>query len=140
MTGVFTNVKLETVDPGKAGEKAGLKSGDIVLSIDNQPVGDNREKLTALIQQSPGKKMAWVVEREGKPISLEVTPGAMNLGSGRVGIKITGDKRTATFPEVISGTYKQVAGSTVGILTGFKMLILGQFKMDDLGGPVEPRK
>jgi regulator of sigma E protease len=135
MTGIFTNVKLETVDPGKAGERAGLKSGDIVLSINNQLVGDDRERLTTLIQQSPGKKMDWVVERDGKPISVEVTPDNES-GSGRVGIKITGDKRAASFTEVISGTYKQVVGSTVGILTGFKMLVLGQFKMDDLGGPV----
>jgi regulator of sigma E protease len=135
MTGVFTNVKLDTVDAGKAAEKAGLKAGDIVISVNNEPIGEDREKLTTLIQQNPNKKMLWLVERNGNTIPLEVVP-ADESGSGKVGIKISGDKRAATVSEVITGTYKQVVGSTIGILTSFKMLIFGQFKMDDLGGPV----
>jgi regulator of sigma E protease len=136
ITGVFTNVKLDTVDPGKAGDKAGLKAGDIVISVNNEPIGENREKLTTLIQQNPNKKMTWLVERGGSTIPIEVVPLADDAGTGKVGIKISGDKRSASASEVITGTYKQVVGSTVGILTSFKMLIFGQFKMDDLGGPV----
>jgi regulator of sigma E protease len=136
ITGVFTNVKLDTVDPGKAGDKAGLKAGDIVISVNNEPIGENREKLTTLIQQNPNKKMSWLVERGGSTIPIEVVPLADEAGTGKVGIKISGDKRPANASEVITGTYKQVVGSTIGILTSFKMLIFGQFKMDDLGGPV----
>jgi regulator of sigma E protease len=136
ITGVFTNVKLDTVDPGKAGDKAGLKAGDIVMSVNNEPIGENREKLTTLIQQNPNKKMSWLVERGGSTIPIEVVPLADDAGTGKVGIKISGDKRSANASEVITGTYKQVVGSTIGILTSFKMLIFGQFKMDDLGGPV----
>jgi regulator of sigma E protease len=136
ITGVFTNVKLDTVDPGKAGDKAGLKAGDIVISVNNEPIGENREKLTTLIQQNPNKKMTWLVERGGSTIPIEVVPLADDAGTGKVGIKISGDKRSASASEVITGTYKQVVGSTVGILTSFKMLIFGQFKMEDLGGPV----
>jgi regulator of sigma E protease len=135
MTGVFTNVKLDAVEAGKAGDKAGLKSGDIVVSVNNQPIGDNREKLTTMIQQNANKKMSWVVQRGRTEIPVDVIP-ADESGAGKVGIKITGDKRPATFTEVFTGTYQQVVGSTVGILTSFKMLILGHFKMDDLGGPV----
>jgi regulator of sigma E protease len=136
MTGVFSNVKLDTVDPGKPGHKAGLKAGDIVISVNNEPIGENREKLTTLIQQNPGKKMSWLVERGGSTIPLAVIPEADQAGAGKVGIKITGDKRSASASEVVTGTYKQVVGSTIGILTSFKMLIFGQFKMEDLGGPV----
>jgi regulator of sigma E protease len=135
MTGVFTNVKLDTVEAGKAGEKAGLKSGDIVVSVNHQLIGDNREKLTSMIQQNANKKMSWVVKRGGSEIPIEVVP-ADESGAGRVGIKITGDKRAASFTEVFTGTYQQVVGSTVSILSSFKMLILGHFKMEDLGGPV----
>jgi regulator of sigma E protease len=135
MTGVFTNVKLDTVNPGNAGDKAGLKAGDIVISVNKEPIGEDREKLTTLIKQSPNKKMSWLVERGGNTIPLEVVPSEEG-GAGKVGISITGDKRPASVSEVLTGTYKQVVGSTLGILTSFKMLIFGQFKMDDLGGPV----
>jgi regulator of sigma E protease len=136
ITGVFTNVKLDTVDPGKAGDKAGLKAGDIVVSVNNEPIGEDREKLTTLIQQNPNKKMSWVVDRGGNTIPIDVVPLADDAGTGKVGVKISGDKRSANTSEVITGTYKQVVGSTIGILNSFKMLIFGQFKMEDLGGPV----
>lgn len=135
MAGIPTNVKLEKVEPGYAGEKAGLKAGDIVLSINNEPIGDDREKLVTLIQHSSGKKMSWVVERGGNPLSIEVIPESVS-GIWKTGITISGDTRSATFPEVMEGTYDQMIGNSVSILTGFKKLISGQVKMDELGGPV----
>ncbi|WP_240159623.1 RIP metalloprotease RseP, partial [Paenibacillus aceris] len=81
MSGVLTNVKLDSVLAGKAGEKAGLHKGDIIISIDNQPIGDDREKLVNTIQSSAGKPMTWVVDRAGNPLTLQVTP-EMEAGSG----------------------------------------------------------
>lgn len=135
MSGVFTNVKLDSVLAGKAGEKAGLHKGDIIISIDNQPIGDDREKLVTTIQSSAGKPMTWVVDRAGNPLTLQVTP-EMEAGSGKLGVVISGDRRSASFGEVISGTYEQVVGTTIGIITGLQKLVTLQFKLDDLGGPV----
>ncbi|MBP1961072.1 RIP metalloprotease RseP [Paenibacillus aceris] len=135
MSGVLTNVKLDSVLAGKAGEKAGLHKGDIIISIDNQPIGDDREKLVNTIQSSAGKPMTWVVDRAGNPLTLQVTP-EMEAGSGKLGVVISGDRRSASFGEVISGTYEQVVGTTIGIITGLQKLVTLQFKLDDLGGPV----
>lgn len=135
MSGVFTNVKLDSVLAGKAGEKAGLQKGDIIMSIDNQPIGADREKLVTSIQSSAGKPMTWVIDRAGNPLTLQVVP-EMEAGSGKLGVVISGDRRDATFPEVISGTYESVVGTTIGIMTGLQKLVLLQFKLDDLGGPV----
>ncbi|WNR46680.1 RIP metalloprotease RseP [Paenibacillus roseipurpureus] len=135
MSGVFTNVKLDTVQAGRAGEKAGLQKGDIIMSIDKQPIGDDREKLVSSIQSSAGKTMTWVIDRAGTPITLQVTP-EMEAGAGKLGVVISGDRRSATFSEVIAGTYDQVVGTTIGIITGLQKLVLLQFKLDDLGGPV----
>ncbi|MDQ0887563.1 regulator of sigma E protease [Paenibacillus sp. V4I9] len=135
MSGVFTNVKLDSVLAGKAGEKSGLHKGDIIMSIDNQPIGDDREKLVTSIQSSAGKSMTWVVDRAGNPITLQVTP-EMEAGAGKLGVVISGDRRSATFSEVLTGTYEQVVGTTIGIVTGLQKLVMLQFKLDDLGGPV----
>ena len=40
------------------------------------------------------------------------------------------------FGEVFTGTYDQVVGTTIGIVTGLQKLVMLQFKLDDLGGPV----
>ncbi|NOV03131.1 RIP metalloprotease RseP [Paenibacillus planticolens] len=135
ISGVFTNVKLDSVLAGKAGEKAGLHKGDIIISIDNQPIGDDREKLVNTIQSSAGKPMTWVIDRAGNPLTLQVTP-EMEAGSGKLGVVISGDRRSATFNEVIKGTYQQVVGTTTMIVTGLQKLVTLQFKLDDLGGPV----
>ncbi|MDU0201320.1 MULTISPECIES: RIP metalloprotease RseP [Paenibacillus] len=135
MSGVFTNVKLDSVLAGKAGEKAGLQKGDIIISIDNQPIGSDREKLVTTIQSSAGKPMTWVIDRAGNPLTLQVTPET-EAGSGKLGVVISGDRRSASFGEVISGTYEQVVGTTIGIVTGLQKLVMLQFKLDDLGGPV----
>lgn len=135
MSGVFTNVKLDSVLAGKAGEKAGLLKGDIIMSIDKQPIGDDREKLVTAIQSSAGKPMTWVIDRAGNPLTLQVTP-EMEAGAGKLGVVISGDRRSATLSEVFTGTYDQVVGTTIGIVTGLQKLVMLQFKLDDLGGPV----
>ncbi|MGO4498702.1 RIP metalloprotease RseP [Paenibacillus sp. 2RAB27] len=135
MSGVFTNVKLDSVLAGKAGEKSGLQKGDIIMSIDKQPIGDDREKLVTSIQSSAGKPMTWVIDRAGNPITLQVTP-EMEAGAGKLGVVISGDRRSATLGEVFTGTYDQVVGTTIGIVTGLQKLVMLQFKLDDLGGPV----
>ncbi|RTE01812.1 RIP metalloprotease RseP [Paenibacillus whitsoniae] len=135
MSGVFTNVKLDTVQAGKAGEKAGLHKGDVIISINNQVIGDDREKLVTAIQSSAGKTMTWVVDRAGAPLTLQVTP-ELEAGTGKLGVVISGDRRNATFKEVMTGTYDQVVGTTISIVTGLQKLVMLQFKLDDLGGPV----
>ncbi|MDR6552781.1 RIP metalloprotease RseP [Paenibacillus qinlingensis] len=135
MSGVFTNVKLDSVLAGKAGEKAGLLKGDIIMSIDKQPIGDDRNKMVSAIQSSAGKTMTWVVDRAGNPLTLQVTP-EMEDGAGKLGVVISGDRRSATLGEVFTGTYDSVVGTTIGIVTGLQKLVMLQFKLDDLGGPV----
>ncbi|UKS29851.1 RIP metalloprotease RseP [Paenibacillus sp. HWE-109] len=135
ISGVFTNVKLDSVLAGKAGEKAGLHKGDVIISIDNQPIGTDREKLVTSIQASAGKPMTWVIDRAGNPLTVQVTP-EMDAGSGKLGVVISGDRRSANFSEVLTGTYDQVVGTTIGIVTGLQKLVTLQFKLDDLGGPV----
>ncbi|MCD1257782.1 RIP metalloprotease RseP [Paenibacillus athensensis] len=135
ISGVLTNVKLDQVNADKAGDKAGLKPGDIVISINNELIGDDRSKLVTLIQQSAGKEMTWVVNRSGSPLTLQVTPEDES-GAGKLGIVITGDRRNATLSEVFKGTYEQVVGTTIGIISGLQKLVTLNFKLDDLGGPL----
>ncbi|WP_217557501.1 RIP metalloprotease RseP [Paenibacillus sp. GbtcB18] len=132
MQGVPTNVKVDKLEPGRPSEKAGLMAGDVIVSVNQETIGDNREKFMKVVGSSPNEKMNWVIQRGGVEKKIEITPDE----NGKVGVYITGDKRSASFGETLKGTYNYVSTSTVGILDGFKKLVLGQFKMDDLGGPV----
>ena len=67
-------VRVESVDPGSNAEKAGLRSGDILLKMDNVelPVTPDRE----LVYFKPGQRVTFTVQRGAKILEI-----AFHLGS-----------------------------------------------------------
>ncbi len=69
------------------GEKGGLQDGDVILSLDGQPVKNVRELLRSVARAKVGEKMPVVVMRSGKPVQLKVEigerPSASEEGSGK---------------------------------------------------------
>ena len=53
---------------------AGIRPGDIVVSIAGKAVGGNADALTHAIQSHPGQPIPVVVDRGGRRLSLTVTP------------------------------------------------------------------
>lgn len=131
LNGVSTNVKLDNVEANSPAYQAGLQAGDLIKEVNFQPIGTDVNKLTTLIKDSQNKPMNWVISRKGEQIQKTVTP-VNNL----VGIRLTWEKRDATVIEAVSGAWDQLLFSAKQILIGFKMLLFGQFKMEDLGGPI----
>src|SRR5579885_2732160 len=64
---------LGTVFKGLPAAKAGLKEGDRVVSIDGQPISSFYQ-IISIVRSSPGKHLAFVVQRGGKPLSMTVIP------------------------------------------------------------------
>lgn len=135
MNGIPTNIKLGNVESGRPAEAAGLMKGDIVLEVNHTPIGTDSSKLSQLIQTSEGKPMTWIIERNKEQLQKTVTPASID-GALRVGITMDYDKRNATPVEVVKGAGENMVFMTKGIFLGFKQLVTGNFKMDDLGGPV----
>lgn len=136
LAGMPTNVKIEKVEPNSPAMQAGIQSGDIIKTVNGIPIATSTGKLTELIGQSADKKMDWVVDRGGKDTVIQVTPAKNAEGRIMVGVGLTSDKRSTGFGEAFSGGWENMKLATTQILLGFKMLILGQFSLDDLGGPV----
>jgi serine protease Do len=66
---------LPAITPGSPAEKAGLKSGDIVLSIEGTTV-DSEHPLDALLTSfAPGQSVKLTILRDGKQIDVTVTLG-----------------------------------------------------------------
>ena len=59
--------------PGPA-EVAGLRPGDVVVSVDGRPVGGNGDVLVAALHGSPDRPVTLVVDRAGTERTLVVTP------------------------------------------------------------------
>jgi serine protease Do len=90
------------VTPGKPGEKAGLKSGDVIVKIDGEEVKDSNDLTMRVTSHTPGSTVALDVVRDGKPMKINVTLGERPTGldwakSGRgAGDNDGGDKDNGT--------------------------------------------
>lgn len=112
---------------------AGLKQGDKVLSIDNQTI-TNWEEMVQIIQQNGNKPLHFLVERSGNQKDLEVTPKIRDKeGTGYIGVYPAVEK--SFLGSVVYG-FDQTYFWTKQILVGLSQLIVGQFSIDDLSGPV----
>ncbi|MFK7695799.1 RIP metalloprotease RseP [Paenibacillus sp. HJGM_3] len=136
LAGVPTNVKIEKVEPNSPASQAGIQAGDIIKTVNGTEIQTSTSKLTDLIGGSQDKKMDWTVIRGGKETPIQVTPAKNAEGRIMVGIGLTSDKRGTGVGEALSGGWENMKLATTQILLGFKMLVMGQFSMDDLGGPV----
>ena len=68
--------KVENVAPGSAAANAGLQNGDLITSLDGQPVKGS-ESLVALIRNSKvGQEVTLGVMRGGSTLELKATLGA----------------------------------------------------------------
>jgi len=66
--GVTSGILIRQVGKGYVGEKAGLKAGDVITSIDTRTVAAPRDLISYLRTQSqPGKAMVIQVVRDRKP-------------------------------------------------------------------------
>lgn len=68
-------------------EKAGLRSGDVIVSYDGRGVSDEHEIPQMVAATKPGKKVTVVVVRDGKEVSVPVTIAEMegDKVAGRAG-------------------------------------------------------
>ena len=68
-------LRLGGVSPGSAAEKAGLKSGDVVVEFDGATVTDLQSYSDALYSHKPGDEVTVVVMRGTERLTVKVTLG-----------------------------------------------------------------
>jgi S1-C subfamily serine protease len=78
--GVFAHALEEGVVvfgvvPGGPGERAGLREGDLIVSMEAEEVGSRRDLYMRLWRHAPGERLRIEVMRDNKVCSVEVTGG-----------------------------------------------------------------
>ena len=69
-----SGVPIKAVSEGSAADAAGLKAGDILTGLDGRWTTTISDVFAAAAWVSPGKPVDVTVLRDGKPLSLKVTP------------------------------------------------------------------
>lgn len=130
---------IQDVMKNSPAEDAGIKAGDIFLSIDNNPLFD-REEVVKIISSSKDKLIQISLLRDEDTLTAAVNPG----DEGKIGIALTdiytGDfeYRKYSFFESITQSISNVGQYTLLTFRMLKNVITGQIAFNQaFGGPVK---
>ncbi|MFF2482613.1 RIP metalloprotease RseP [Paenibacillus sp. NPDC058071] len=127
---------VNTITDNMPAEKADIKKGDVIEAVNGTKIGSDFDKMIDIIGKSPNVPVKIDLIRDGKRHQIEIVPVPNAEGVGKVGISAALPTRSATAGETITGAGKLMKSMTIGIFQGFKKIITGDFKLDDIGGPV----
>lgn len=135
---------VNEVVPGKPAAAAGFKEGDRVLSIDGTLI-HTWTQMTSLVKDNPGKTLQVDVLREGRRVSLSVTPAGesttvngQQVQIGKIGIAgpdrslMRSETPIAAIYNGMEATWKWTELTVVGL---YKMIV-GDISSKNIGGPL----
>ncbi len=134
------------VDEGAAG-RAGLKQGDVIVSIDGVYVSKWSE-IVAQVRAAPATPLAFVVEREGLQLDLTVVPDSRKRGDEEVGYigayqRLPEAMRDEMFVEIRYGLLESIPKAAVktwdmSLLTLRVLwkMITGEASLNNISGPI----
>ena len=70
-----TGALIAGVLKGSPADRAGVKPGDILISIDGRPVSDPTAMLNIVASLTPGRRASVKIRREQKDVDLQVEVG-----------------------------------------------------------------
>jgi serine protease Do len=73
--GFKTGVLVQEVQPGGPSDKAGLKAGDIITTVDGRSIKDGEDLVNEIAARHPGSTVRLGFMRDGKPADVTVTVG-----------------------------------------------------------------
>ncbi len=152
----FSEPVLGEVKAGGPAERAGLKAGDRVLSVDGQPIGDAqtlRDRIRAGIQNGQGLAQAWQLQRAGQVLAVTVTPRVAadaNAAAGSAGAPAASVGRIDAFvgqpPEMVKVRHGFIDGLTLGATRTWEVssltvkmlgrMLIGEASIKNLSGPL----
>lgn len=138
--------RIGEVMAGTPAERAGFKSGDLIVSIDNSPITSFNDVLRT-ISASPDRKLSVRIDRGGAPATIEVVPETREapdgiggkIRRGVIGIRPVADSievRKTGLVEGIGLGIKETGFIITTTMQYLGKLIVGKESGDQLGGPI----
>ena len=133
--------------PGEAADRAGLRVGDRLLTVDGAAIKDWREWVD-YVQARPGQRLRLDIDRGGERLTLGIVPAAVERGgtaTGRIGAGVVLDETAFDRyrAEVRYGPVKALGValhktwdlSSLTLKVVWKMLV-GEASVNNLSGPI----
>jgi serine protease Do len=124
--------RIDSIAPGQAAEKFGLKPGDVIRKVDSEEIKGRQHLQQTIRAHQPGDKVKLQLEREGRLQTLELVLGSMsdlmpdersqfqnNLGGKlserRSGFPLAIQHDSVLRPEECGGPVVDLDGKVVGL-------------------------
>lgn len=131
---------------GGAAAEAGIHSGDIIESIAGESIG-SWQQLVAAIEARPGESVAVQIERDGRPLALQLVPRPETVAAadggervvGRIGIGESPRSMPRAQPGVVAAVghgLDRTWGTARMITKTLGNLVTGKVSARSLGGPI----
>jgi len=135
-----TEIEIASALPDKPAYQAGLRPGDIIVSVDGQPVRST-PKIHDIVSRTGGKPVAVVYSRGGKTSTVTVTPSLTNLdGSEKwmIGVSLQPkvDFVSLPFPQAMVESVRQNAKSATLIYQFLRGIVERRMSPRSLEGPI----
>ena len=133
-----------SVAAGSAAQKAGLKAGDRIVSIDERPIA-RFEDIGRIVVLHPGEALPSVIERGGQRIDLTITPAVDILRDrfgretkrGLLGIRSGKPLQVQLSPaETVGASLRFTVDSVRMMAETLGQVVTGRRSIGELGGPV----
>jgi len=142
----FTPAKMGEILPDGAAQRAGLKAGDQILRVNGTTVSDGRslrELIRASNRGAQAPPMQWQVQRDGRELTIAVSPTAEREGDlwvGRIGAYVGGTPELVTVQlGPIEGLGRAVSRTWEACHLSLRMIwkmITGEASLKNLSGPL----
>jgi regulator of sigma E protease len=98
-------IKIDSIGENSPAEQAGIKSGDILLTVNGQSVSDI-DATIAIIKDNLDKPVEFQIDRNGEQVTLTATPlSTRKKSEGALGVGLTYPTRPATIIESLTGGF-----------------------------------
>lgn len=136
LPGIPTNSnQVGRVQSGSVAAKAGLQSGDRIIKVNGNKIG-NWQSMTTAISSQPGKRIRVEFTHKGKKQVTKMVPKKVRRGKQTVGqIGIVEKQQTDFSARVQYGWHQFVLSGTL-IFSVLGHMFTHGFSLNDLGGPV----
>lgn len=133
-TGMYLgeNCKILAIEKGSSAEKQGIKANDKIIKINNENVNGNTNKIIETIGQKGLNTMLLTIDRNGKELTIELTPDY--ISSYYLGVNLKQSENKIINYLIYGGIEtKEFAFS---IIDNIKTLFTGGVSVDQMMGPV----
>ena len=138
-------LKVAMVEPDMPGAKAGLKTGDAIVSVDGTQL-HSLPSMILYLQQNGNQSVMLSILRNGKPMTLVVTPKRATVAEGSTGgpSYMIGFSTEPTpshveqlpLPQAVSKAGHQFIQESTLVLDIFHRLVTHRISVRTLSGPV----